>query len=87
MGAIGVSDHADVEGSEDGDAVDGEVRGGDEEAGECGDDDGDEACAGFLVGDEGVDEGEGVGEKGDRDDEVDATPDLGSDCILLFLKI
>lgn len=52
MSAIVFSDHAEIEGSENGDTVDGEVGGGDEEAGEGGDDDRYEACAGYLIGDE-----------------------------------
>ncbi len=56
---------------------------GDEEAGEGGDDDWDEGCAGLFVGDEGVDEGEGVGEEGDGDDEVGWSLDFG--CCGVFL--
>lgn len=47
--------HGYVERSEDGDAVDGEMGRRDEEAGEGGDDDGDEGCALPAEGDEGVD--------------------------------
>lgn len=87
MSAIVVSDHAQVEGSENGDAVDGEVGGRDEEAGEGGDYDGYEASAGILIGDEWVDEGEGMCEQGDGDDQVDTTSDLGSYCVFFLLKI
>ena len=59
--------HFDVEATEDWDAVDGEVGGGDEEAGGWGYDDGYECWALFFEGEEGVDEGKGVGEEGDGD--------------------
>jgi hypothetical protein len=72
-------EHGYVERAEDGDAVDGEMGGGDEEAGEGGDDDGDEGGALPAEGDEGVDQGEGVREQRDRDDQVRTALDLRQD--------
>ena len=53
-GEVGL-DHGDIEGSKNGDAVDGEMGGGDEEAGGGRHDDGDEGGRLLLVGDERVD--------------------------------
>ena len=58
-GEVGL-DHGDIEGTEDGYTVDCEMGGGDEEAGGSRDDDWDEGCRLFLVGYEGVYQGEGM---------------------------
>ena len=81
-----ILDHRDIERTEYGDAVDGDMWGGDEEAGGGGYDDGDEGCCLLSEGDEGVDQGEGVGEEGDGYYQVGASADFGPDWLLL-LKI
>ena len=80
-------DHREVKSTEYGDAVDGEMGGGYEEARGGWDNDGDEGCALFLVGDEGVDKGEGMCEEGDGDDEVGASADFGPGCFFSLIDI
>ena len=58
-GEVGL-DHGDVKCAEDGNAVYGEMGGGDEEAGGSRDDDRDESCRLFLVGYQRVYQREGM---------------------------
>lgn len=76
--------HGQVEDAQNRYAVDGEMRGGEEEADDGGDDDGDEAGGLLAEGHDGVGDAEGVREEGDGDDEVEAAPDLGEGGLLLF---
>lgn len=63
------------------------MRAGDEEAGEGGDNNGDEGGAGLFVGDERVDKWEGVCEERDGDDEVYWSSYFGWGGVLLLLLL
>ena len=63
------------------------MRRWDEEARQGGYNDGDECCALSLIGEEWVDEGEGVGEEWDRDDQVNASLNFSGYCILFLFEI
>ena len=79
-----VLQHTQIENSQDGDAVDGKVRAGQEETNNGCDDDGDEAGGLFLEGHDGVGGGHGVVEQRNRHDQVQTPPDLRPRRILWF---
>jgi hypothetical protein len=69
--------HFQVHDAEDGDTVYGEMRGREEEAGNRGYDDGDEACRLLLECHEGVGDGHGVRQECHRSDQVHASTYFG----------
>ena len=68
--------HHQVQYTQDRNTIDGEMGCRQKEADKGGYDNGDKPCRQFTKGHNGIGNGHGMGEKGYRDDEVEAPPDF-----------